>query len=259
MLWPSLPNLSRIFHRDCGLAISATTNGSTLHRPAVRQMVLEDFAELTVSVDGFAPRHDALRHSLGSWDRLADGVQVLAERRKAHERQLRLRANIVLMRDSVADFPGLCRTLVEWGIDEITFNQLGGRDRPEYYPANRLQPPDVLQLRSLLPALRDELASRDVRLCAHPSYLDRIAATTSDQPLQVEDCGPGEQFLFIDENNMISPCSFTTQAYGVPTSWICTVDDLAALPDHFRKARRLRRSVDCDDCPSTQTFSKFAA
>ena len=259
MLWPPLLHLSRTLASEAGLAISATTNGSTLHRPQVQDAILAHFAELTVSIDGFAARHDALRGSPGSWDRAAAGVQGLAAARTARGLPLRLRANIVLMRGSIGSFADLCRTMAAWGIDEITFNQLGGRDRPEFFAPNRLLAGEVERLRRLLPALVAELAGRGVRLCAQPEYLSRIAASTRDEALSVHDCAPGERFLFIDEDGAVAPCSFTTREYGVPTSEIRNLTDLAGLPQRFRAARSGRRSRDCDDCPSTQTFGKFAA
>jgi radical SAM protein with 4Fe4S-binding SPASM domain len=258
-LWPPVIELSAKLHREYGLSISATTNGSTLLREQVQRTVLNHFAELTFSVDGLALRHDALRKAPGSWDRIAEGVRVLADNRKALNSGLRLRANIVLMRGSVADLPELLRTLADWGIDEITFNQLGGRDRPEFYPAHRLLPAEAFELRAMLPALSKELASLGTRLCANGGYLDRILASSRNEHLPVEDCEPGQRFLFIDENGQVSPCSFTTASYGLPINQITSVADLANLPLRFRKAREARRSPECADCLSTQTFGKFAA
>jgi MoaA/NifB/PqqE/SkfB family radical SAM enzyme len=258
-LWTPLIRLSAKLHTEYGLSISATTNGSMLHRTDVQQAVLGHFAELTVSVDGTAARHDMLRKAPGSWDRIADNVRLLADMRKAQNSRLRLRANIVLMRGSLPDLPELLVTLADWGIDEITFNQLGGRDRPEFYPGNRLLPEEALELRTLLPSLAKELASRGTVLCANDGYLDRILASSEDRRLHVEDCEPGEQFLFIDEHGIVSPCSFTSAFYGIPISEIRSALDLANLPNRFRKARETRRSSECADCLSTQTFGKFAA
>jgi MoaA/NifB/PqqE/SkfB family radical SAM enzyme len=258
-LWPALLDVSAKLREKNGLSISATTNGSTLHRTDVRRSVLENFAELTVSVDGLAPRHDAVRRAPGSWARTEKAVKALVQERQSYDRRIKLRANIVVMRDTIGEFRALCRILAEWGIDEITFNQLGGRDRPEFYPANRLLPDDAARFRAMLPEVTLELAARQVRICAHPDYLDRIVATTLGSPLPIKDCGPGENFLFIDENCILAPCSFTVDSYGVATNQIITADDFAHLPDRFRIASGKRRSRECDDCPSTQTFSKFAA
>jgi MoaA/NifB/PqqE/SkfB family radical SAM enzyme len=258
-LWPPLFAVSEMLKHDYGIAISATTNGSTLHRPDVRSHILDSFAELTVSIDGLVESHDRVRRAPGSWARISEYLPTLIAERDAQQRPLKLRANIVLMGPTLAEFPDLCHTLADWGIDEITFNQLGGRDRPEFYPGNRLSANDVAALRQAVPALRDALSDRGTRLCSNETYLDRIAASTIGEPLRVEDCAPGERFLFIDERGMIAPCSFTADSYGVPITDIATIGDLMDLPERFRQARTVGRSADCDDCPSTQIFSKFAA
>ena len=240
-----------------GLAISATTNGSTLHHDAVRAAAIATFAELTVSVDAPAPIHDRLRGRSGAWDRVRDGIRALAAARG--NATIRLRANVVLMRETIGHFADLCAALADWGVDEITFNQLGGRDRPAFFPAQRLRPVDIAALAAVLPALRRKLAARGVRLCGDARYLERLRASASGEALAVEDCLPGRGFLFVDEQGMASPCSFSGDAYGIPIASLRTVADLDALPARFAAARASRRLASCDDCPSTQTFAKFAA
>lgn len=240
-----------------GLAISATTNGSTLHRPAVRAGIVAHFAELTVSIDGPAPVHDRLRGRAGAGARVREGLRALAAERGA--RPLKLRANIVLMRDTIAHFADLCTALADWGVNEITFNQLGGRDRPAFFPAQRLRGEDVTALAALVPALRQRLAARGVTLCGDARYLDRLRASASGEALAIDDCRPGRNFLFIDEHGIAAPCSFSGAEYGVPIAALRTLADLDALPARFAAARTARRLATCDDCPSTQTFAKFAA
>lgn len=259
LLWRPILPVSRLLASEGGIAISATTNGSTLHRAAVRDAILAGFAELTVSVDGFAPLHDRLRGAPGAWDRVREGVIRLAAERKERRAAFKLRANVVLMRSTLPDFAALCGALADWGIDEITFNQLGGRDRPEFFPAERLRAEDSAALTSMVPDLRARLASRGVRLCADPLYLGRIRASAAGEMLAVGDCGLGRQFLFVDEKGLISPCSFSSGAYGVPIASLRTVGDLAALPSRFGAAHAAGRCAACDDCPSTQMFAKFAA
>ncbi|MES2445240.1 MAG: radical SAM protein [Pseudomonadota bacterium] len=255
LAWRPLAPVSRRLEGE-GVRISATTNGSTLHQASIRAAVLDSFAELTVSVDGFAPVHDRLRGAPGAWARVRDGVRWLAARRREG---LKLRANIVLMRDTIGQFADLCGELADWGIDEITFNQLGGRDRPAFFPGQRLENGDVAALRLHLPGLRAGLAARGVRLCADPRYLERIAASAAGEALPVSDCRLGEDFWFIDEAGLIAPCSFSTADYGVAIAGLRTVDDLLALPGRFRRAHAAARCAVCDDCPSTQVFAKFAA
>lgn len=251
-IWPLSAQLAQ-----AGLFISATTNGSTLHRRDVRAAVIASFAELTVSIDGPATLHDRLRGRTGAWESVRAGIQALSSERG--QARLKLRANVVLMRETIGPFPDLCRTLADWGVDEITFNQLGGRDRPEFFPAQRLQPADIASLETQLPALRHELAERSVRLCGDSRYLARLRASASETPLRIDDCDPGQSFLFIDEHGTVSPCSFSGEAYGVPVASLRTIADLDALPSRFAATRAAQRLAACDDCPSTQAFAKFAA
>ena len=256
LLWRPIWELSATL-ADQGVAISATTNGSTLHRSAVRAAIVTHFAELTVSIDGPAPVHDRLRGRVGAWDKVRTGLRALAAERG--NGPLKLRANIVLMRETIADFPDLCAALADWGVDEITFNQLGGRDRPAFFPTQRLSSSDVAGLASVVPELRQRLAARGVTLCGDARYLDRLRASAAEEPLAVDDCRPGRGFLFIDEHGIAAPCSFSAGAYGVPIAALRTIADLDALPADFAAARTAQRLATCDDCPSTQAFAKFAA
>jgi radical SAM protein with 4Fe4S-binding SPASM domain len=164
---------------------------------------------------------------------------------------------IVLMRQNVADFAKLCSELVGWGITEITYNQLGGRDRPEFYAAHRLRSTDVNLLEVQLPETRQRLSDRGATLVGGEEYVTRIRASALNERVSIEDCEPGERFLFIDEVGRVSPCSFTTLDYGVDIRTITTAADLAFLPGIFRKMRDTKRSEQCDDCLSTQACGKF--
>jgi len=257
LLWPELAGVAAQV-RALGLAQSATTNGTPLGQAKTLDLVLRHFAELTVSVDGFADFHDPMRGWPGGFDRLRHAVRALVARRASPD-ALRLRANVVLMRQNLRAFPDLCDALADWGIDEITFNALGGRDRPEFYLAHALQPDDVAWLRAELPAVRTRLATRGTRLPGEGGYLDRFAATARGQPIAVTDCGPGREFLFIDEHGVIAPCDFTVVGNGVPTTAITSVEDLLALPARFALRQREKRAAACDDCRSTRVFAKFSA
>lgn len=257
LLWPDLADVASQV-RALGLTQSATTNGTPLGQTKAQDLVLQHFAELTVSVDGFADFHDPMRGWPGGFDRLREAVRTLVARRPSPG-ALRLRANVVLMRQNLHAFPDLCDVLADWGIDEITFNALGGRDRPEFYPTHALQSDDVAWLRAELPALRTRLAARGTRLPGDGGYLARFAATAASQPIAITDCGPGREFLFIDERGVVAPCDFTVAGYGMPTTAITTVDDLLALPARFATRQREARAPACDDCRSTRVFTKFAA
>lgn len=256
LLWRPVFAVSRML-REAGVAISATTNGSTLHLPGVRRDILSAFAELTVSADGFAQRHDALRGSPGGWERIRGGVRALAAERAGTP--IKLRANIVLMHTNLREFADLCFELTDWGVDEITFNQLGGRDRPEFFPAHGLRDTDVGALAALLPRLRIELARHGVRLCGNERYVERIGASANGRALAGAGCRPGEQFLFVDERGRIAPCSFSVEDYGIDIASLRSVADLLALPARFAAAHARQRCGTCADCPSTHVFDKFAA
>ncbi len=251
LLWPALTQLTRDLRQRHGFAISTTTNGTTLHREDVRQHLIEHYAELTISLDGPAPLHDALRGQSGLFEQIQHAVKQIAGRGP------RLRINTVLMRHTIAHFPALCREVARWGIDEITCNQLGGIERPEFYPANRLLPEQVTTVTTQWPALHAELASQGVRLLGGEGYLRRLAASARDEKLPVEDCGPGRDFLFVTEDGIASPCSFTTADYGIDLRTLTTPAQLADLPHEFAKRRLASRSAACQDCHSTQVCEKF--
>src|SRR5262249_45728747 len=130
LLWPPLTNLTVHCTERLGLRVSTTTNGTTLASPDVRRHLLEHYSELTVSVDGVGAVHDELRGWRGGFAALRNGVSHLAEAKRAVRRGPLLRANVVLMGQTISDFERLCIELARWGIEEITFNQLGGRERP---------------------------------------------------------------------------------------------------------------------------------
>jgi len=137
LLWRPVFEVSHRLRQTFQIEVSATTNGTTLHLGRVQRHILECFSELTVSVDGFAEFHEHVRGWPGGWHQLREAVQTLAQARTAMAAQLKLRANVVLMRDNLTMFADLCEALAGWGFDEITFNQLGGRDRPAFSSAHR--------------------------------------------------------------------------------------------------------------------------
>ena len=256
--WPALEQLTTLFRTEYGLRISTTTNGTPLESAVVRAHLLTHYAELTVSIDALGTSHDRLRGSPGLFSRVKSSVKQLTRERASHARRLKLRANVVLMRDTIGDFPALCAELGTWGFDEITFNSLGGRDRPEYFPTHRILPAQVEEFEQQLPALRAELSRNGVRLSGSAAYLERMHASSRDQALPVDDCEPGQTFLFVDELGRAAPCSFTAEDYGVSIDSLRTAGDLQRLPLTFSLARHEHRALSCDDCLSTHVFSKFA-
>ena len=258
LLWAPLRELTERF-RALGLRISTTTNGTPLASAAVRAHVVECYDELTVSVDAIGAAHERLRGWPGGYGKLRRSVAALVDERRDRGRGPRLRANVVLLRGNLAGFEDLCGELADWGIDEITFNQLGGIERPEFFAANRLLPEQAAWLRAMIPRLRGELAPRGVRLAGGDGYLRRIQASARGERIPVAECGPGRHFLFVDERGMAAPCSFTVAEYGVPLAEIASAEALRALPRRFADARRQHRADACADCHATHVFAKFAA
>lgn len=255
LLWKPLASVSKVLSGELELQLSATTNGTALKSTALRAVIADHFAELTVSVDGPPDFHDRSREWPGGFEHLRAAVTQLRTETQHRERRLRLRVNTVLMAQNIHLFGELCEQLISWGIDEITFNQLGGNDRPEFYREHRLRPADVDALAAMLPRLRDSLWTHGVRLSGGSQYLHRFRASASGERLRVDSCNPGKKFLFVDERGRVAPCSFTLTENGVPVEELRSVDDLLALQSRYEQ----RRSRWCDDCPSTQVFEKFVA
>ena len=258
-LFPRLNELTVFFTKGLGLQVSTTTNGTSLNSASVREHVLDHYSELTISVDGIGVVHDDLRGWPGGYSALRQAIIQLSEAKHACNHGPRLRANVVLMRQTIRHFEQLCVELAEWGIEEITFNQLGGRDRPDFFPTHRLLPENALWLTGEIRQLRARLAGLGVRLSGSDNYLSRIQASSRDVAIPVTNCHPGEQFLFVNENGIASPCNFTTQDYGIPVTELDDAEALRSLPLQFGQAQRARRSTACEDCHSTKVFDKFTA
>lgn len=259
LLWAPLARVSASLRSEHGLALGITTNGTLLHRPQVRALLLEHFAEVTVSVDGMAAFHAATRGRAGLFESLASSIAFLAADKRTARGGPLLRANVVLMRTNFDRFLPLCLTLARWGIEEVTFNQLGGRDRPEYFPANRLLPWQADHLAQALPRWRERLADEGLRLLGDARYVARIAAAARDERIAPADCEPGRAFLFIDEDGNVAPCSFTTREYAACIDELDSPQSISALPARYFQARLRSRAAACSDCPSTQVFGKWSS
>lgn len=255
--WSQLWRVSDHFQRQLGLSLGITTNGTALASQRVRAQTLERFDQLTISVDGLAADHDAVRQTSHGYMRLRECC--LRLRQEASNERLWIRANMVLMRSNIGHFAAACRELIAWGVNEVTFNQLGGNDRPEFYPHNRLLPEQVTAFCAELPQLREELLPRGLLISGSDRYLARIAATTAGRSLPVDDCRPGASFLFVDEMGRVSPCSFTSRTCSVPWHCLTTWEQIAALPMLLAQHRAARPIEACRDCHATHVFDKFAS
>jgi len=242
-----------------GLMQSLTTNGTTLGSRTLREKLVSNFSEVTVSVDAIGKKHEDLRGWKGGFSKLAAWIPKLVSEAAENGSPLCVRANIVLMRETMDEFEDLCMTLANWGVSQITFNQLGGRDRPEYYPENRLQVADVEHLKQVLPRLRNRLQERGVVLLGGDPYVRRITDTAQNMPLKINRCQVAKNFLFIDEKGNLAPCAFVEDYFGISVKNVRTLAELARIPTRITKAQNRCPASACADCMSTQQFSKFAS
>lgn len=260
LVWPPLLEVGRSFRHDYGLQLGITTNGWQLSSRALIEHLAETYAEVTLSLDGSPEFHDAARGAPGLYQRLRCAVGELRAARDLESRQGRgplLRANTILMRSNLHDFEALCGALAGWGIDEVTFNALGGQPPGPNYERERLRPADIDWLWSALAGIRERLAPRGLRIRGEARYLGRLASSAAGQPVPVIDCHPGAEFLFVDEDGRVAPCSFTGEGYSLPMAEIRTSAELAQLPARFAEQRQRRMLPPCHDCLSTQVFGKF--
>ena len=255
--WKPLAELSRTFKHEFGLRVGVTTNGMALRSETVWRELAADYEEVTVSVDGVGALHDQLRGAPGLYQRVADGVRALRQMSRQSGAGPRLKVNTVLMRDNVEQFETLCVEVAAWGVEELTFNALGGNDRPEFHPQHRLCPEQLAWLRAALPAIRAQVAPLGMRIAGSGKYLDRLEAAARGTAVPVADCGPGQRFLFIDERGVAAPCSFTGSGYGVPIDELVSPPAIEHLPRRFALRRQAAMLAPCRDCLRTQVFGKF--
>jgi MoaA/NifB/PqqE/SkfB family radical SAM enzyme len=260
LVWPPLLEVGHRFRDDYGLLLGITTNGWQLSSRALIEHLAQNYSEVTISVDGMARFHETARGAPGLWERLRGAV---GELRDPRYRQGRpgggplLRANTILMRSNLCDFEALCEAVAGWGIEEVTFNALGGQPPGPYFERERLRPADIDWLMSALPGIRERQAGRGLRLRGDARYLRRLASGAAGEMVPVIDCHPGAEFLFVDEDGRVAPCSFTSAEYGLPMAEIRTGLELSLLPARFTERRRQQFLPPCRDCPSTQVFGKF--
>jgi MoaA/NifB/PqqE/SkfB family radical SAM enzyme len=256
LLWPPLWEVGSALRHAFGLALSVTTNGTRLGQPGVLRRLADDYAEVTLSVDGPAWLHDDVREAPGLHAKLGAAVGALRAQRARLGRGPLVRANVVLMRSNLRRLEAMGRELAGWGVEALTFNTLGGQPADPFFERERLRPADVDWLMSAMPRLRERLAERGLGVCGSDRYLRRLAASALGQSLPVDDCAPGQQTLFVDEHGRAGACAFTAATHGVPIAEVRRGDEVAALPARLR-ARLRQKLAACLDCHSTQVFGKF--
>lgn len=257
LLWKELPKLSEIFRQELGIKLGITTNGTLLERENIRTMLRKDYSLLTISLDGFSAIHDFHRCETGLYEKIKKYIGILLDEIACTGSSLKLRINTILMRENIHDFESFCMEVANWGVQELTFNQLGGIDRPEFYPDHRLLPKQVELFATDFPRIQMEAYAKGLAIFGRQPYLERLIATSRDTPIPIEDCNPGRKFLFINEENLVSPCNFTTDGYGIPLSTLKDVAALINLETRFKYKQKYERAMPCNDCHSTQIFEKF--
>jgi MoaA/NifB/PqqE/SkfB family radical SAM enzyme len=246
LLWPPLADVSQTLHAR-GFSLGLTTNGT--HLPQQLDLIAKHYSLVTLSLDGPENFHDVMRGAAG----LTDSIKASLVELKKGEVRPELRVNTVLMRSNLGGFGELLAELSDWGVDGVTFNTLGGADRPgEFYEREKLLPEHLAWLRAQLPRWREQFAP--LKIYGDDAYVRRLELLASNHQYPIPNCQPGQKFLFINEQGLVSPCSFTSHGYGVPISQIQALDELPAL---FHHRQQTQRHAACDDCRSTQVFGKF--
>lgn len=255
-LWKDIVPLSEKLH-GYGIKVSATTNGLPMNKKELQKVVLENFSELVFSLDGFNECDDAVRQYFGHFDTVSKNIKTLVDKRDDCMSDLKIKVNTILMRSNIAQFEEFCEYLLWLGVDEVTFNQLGGFDRPEFFEANRLTEQQAEAFRKRLPLLKKIFSERGLIIHGSERYLDRIVRSSHNEADPVAECDTGSWFWFINENGFISPCSYTSYEYKFDTGEITCAEDFARVEEYFRRCRSERRSKWCDDCYCTQVYDKF--
>ncbi len=238
-----------------GLKRSATTNGLALENLRTTEQVVQWMDEITFSIDGPSHLHDLLRAMPGMHQRLERIVRRMIDLRV--NRKPLIRVNCVLTRHNIEQFESFAHQMADWGVDQLTFNQLGGNDRPSFYPENRLLEDQTQIFRDSFPRWQSDLRQRGLDLRGSHGYLHRIVCTSRNEAIAIEDCSPGTQFLFVDELGRASPCSFTSESLGVSIDELTNAAAIDSLTQRWRQDRKQNRPTVCDDCHATHIHSKF--
>ncbi|MCC7358316.1 MAG: radical SAM protein [Anaerolineales bacterium] len=255
--WGPVWAVSRELRQAHGLSLSVTTNGTELSQAGRRQQLVEDFAEVTLSVDGDAAAHEAVRGA-GRHAALRAVIEDLRDRKAALGHGPVLRVNTVLRHSNLTALDALGSELAAWGVEELTFNALGGAPDDAYYAAEHLRPADLDWLAQHFDSLRAQLAAQGLRVRGSQRYVRRLEYTARGWRWPVADCAPGDRLWFVDEQARLSPCRFTSAEYGVPLAALTSLEALGEVPARLAAARRQRLTPACADCHSPQYFGKFA-
>ena len=255
-LYADIFRLSEIC-KSYGIDISTTTNGLLLHTNEIRQRLIDNFSEIVFSLDGFSACHDRIRQNEGAFVKTSNAISDLCKQKAVCKSDLSVKVNTILLRENIDYFQEFCNYLINLGVNALTFNQLGGFDRPEFYEQNRLLPEQVEKFAQNFAKIKHNCNMKGLKIHGGKLYIERIRASTKNKKIPEESCQPGEWFWFINENGFISPCSYTSYEYKLPTTALQNTSDLDGSKEFFRKAQKESRSNWCDDCHCTQNNDKF--
>ena len=110
------------FARARGIEVGFNTNATLLTRPKARRLVDLDVAWLAISLDGAsAAAYEDVRHG-ARYERVRANVEgLLAERRDGRPH---VKLVFVAMRRNVAELPALVELADEWGVEEVSVQNL---------------------------------------------------------------------------------------------------------------------------------------
>jgi MoaA/NifB/PqqE/SkfB family radical SAM enzyme len=257
-LWNQLIPFSKSLHDEFEIRVSTTTNGLSLSAPEIRADVIKYFSEIVFSLDGLPAFNDRVRNFPGHFDTVAENIAALKLEMKRTNSALAIKVNTILMRGNIEHFEPFCERLREFGVSELTFNQLGGFDRPDFYPENRLRAEQVKDFIAAFPRVQKRFKESGLVIHGSGEYLRRILLSSENEKMPVYECNPGNWFFFINEKGYISPCSYTSHEYRVHINDIVSARDIDTVEEMFKKYRLTARSRWCDDCHCTQVNDKFA-
>ena len=257
LLWKPILEFSKKIKSEFGINISTTTNGLMLDLKEVQDCLLDFYDEIVISLDGFADCNDRVRQHRGHFKTVTKNISELSKLKKERNSKLIIKVNTILMEENIVYFEEFCEELFRIGVNEVTFNQLGGFDRPEFYPTNRLKTEQVELFFEKFPSIKDKFQKMGLIIHGGNSYEERIKATTNNQIIKIDECNPGNWFWFINENGFISPCSYTTYEYKYDIKWIKEISDIEKVEEFFKEQRAEKRSKWCSDCHCTQVYNKF--
>jgi sulfatase maturation enzyme AslB (radical SAM superfamily) len=247
-LWKELERASQLYY-SLGLNVSLTTNGTQLSKSAARDFVVNYVSEITISLDVHHTTHDRFR-GYPTFSSIVESTRQLIQLRNQKQAPTKIRVNAILMRDNVKFVTDFIVQLDQIGVDEVTFNELGGIERPDFWEQHRLEPAHIQQLMPQLYHARP----RYLKVLANPKYLERLQASAESRKLPISNCRAISRLLFIDEHGRMGPCPFMAPSTGAHISSLQTPADLPCLESKFRQAQG---GKPCLDCKSTLNFGKF--